>query len=293
MGSEMVAKLTGSSATIFLEEHENRVMLFKKDNTDKLWSYKLKTGKKSEFAFDPNTTTKLNVRFDECPPQVKGVDKIEAYPKSNKSPRTSLARVFSGGKHNAKYKATIISEEAFVAVIDYFESSIKNNIGKDKNTCETNEVESPISKTEQDSLVSDTKHLTTDERQAVVKVRYGQGPFRDALIRLFGEKCWMSGIEGKQLLVASHIKPWSHCDSDPNSRGQTNNGLLLSALWDSAFDSGLITFDQNWDIVVSSKLPESARDALDIHKFSNLPEKFRNEGRSKYLAYHRKNVFQC
>jgi hypothetical protein len=144
------------------------------------------------------------------------------------------------------------------------------------------------------SLESDTRGLETDEREAVVKVRFGQGGFRDALFQEAGhmEKCWMSGIEGRHLLIASHIKPWSHCESDPDSRGRTDNGLLLSSLWDAAFDAGLVSFDSDWNIVASSELRESARNALGLDKYSVLPEKFRTTGRKTYLGYHFASVFE-
>lgn len=149
-----------------------------------------------------------------------------------------------------------------------------------------------ISADAQDSLESDTRGLKTAEREAVVKVRYGQGNFREALFKEGGEECWMSGIEGRRLLVASHIKPWSHCDNDPDSRGQPDNGLLLSALWDAAFDAGLISFDSAWKVVSSMDLSESAKRALNLSEHTALPEMFRTVGRRKYLAYHRANVFE-
>lgn len=146
----------------------------------------------------------------------------------------------------------------------------------------------------QSGLESDTPSLNTAEREAVVKVRFGQGSFRLALFeeRGYGDKCWMSGIEGGRLLIASHIKPWSHCESDTDSRGRTDNGLLLSALWDAAFDAGFITFDPEWNVVASSKLSESAKCALNLSKHSALPDIFRTEGRKDYLAYHHANVFE-
>lgn len=145
------------------------------------------------------------------------------------------------------------------------------------------------------TLESDTPNLTTAEREAVVKVRFGQGSFREALFRnyaAYGEKCWMSGIEGKRLLIASHIKPWSHCADNTEARGQPDNGLVLSSLWDAAFDAGLVSFDADWKVVVSPDLSESAGAALNYKEHSTLPEMFRTEGRKKYVAYHYANVFE-
>lgn len=143
------------------------------------------------------------------------------------------------------------------------------------------------------ALERDTAGLKTAEREAVVKVRYGQGDFRQALFDEGGEeRCWMSGIEGRRLLIASHIKPWSHCKEDVESRGQKNNGLLLSALWDTAFDAGLISFEANWSVVASPELADSAKRALGLNDRTSLPDNFRNRRRSEYLAYHRAVVFE-
>jgi len=151
---------------------------------------------------------------------------------------------------------------------------------------------SSIPALDQIQLQQDTGALETSEREAVVKVRYGQGKFREALIAIDGAKCWMSRIDGRLLLIASHIKPWSACEDDTGSRGNSNNGLLLSSLWDAAFDSGLITFGKDWQVLASVKLSESARGALNIKENTCLPERYRNDVRGEYLAYHRSNVFE-
>lgn len=148
-----------------------------------------------------------------------------------------------------------------------------------------------ISDDAQRDLESDTLALRTDEREAVVKVRFGQGDFRNSLLK-DGEYCWMSGVEGNRLLIASHIKPWSHCESDRESRGNPNNGLLLSSLWDAAFDSGLITFDAQWNVVISTELSISARQALNVETNNCLPARFRNDRRAQFLTYHRERVFE-
>lgn len=172
-------------------------------------------------------------------------------------------------------------------------SASKNDM--DSPIIDGSERASMISTDMQTSLESDTPNLKTDEREAVVKVRFGQGRFREKLFSDYkehGEKCWMSGIEGKRLLIASHIRPWSHCKEEPDSRGNTDNGLLLSALWDTVFDAGLISFDADYKVVASSELSESARCSLNLNKYSALPETFRTDGRRDFLAYHRAEVFE-
>ena len=48
----------------------------------------------------------------------------------------------------------------------------------------------------------------------------------------------LTGITDEALLRASHIVAWADCETDA-LRLDVHNGLLLSALWDAAFDAGL------------------------------------------------------
>jgi len=109
-------KISGKDAVSILAKHGSIVQLHRKDNTNKFWSYKLKSGSNAEFAFDPNTTRHLFIRFDQEPPTVPGVDKIENLTSTSIS--TALDRVFSGGKHKAKFKALIFDEATLLKVMN-------------------------------------------------------------------------------------------------------------------------------------------------------------------------------
>lgn len=203
-------------------------------------------------------------------------------------------------EHNASMRISVSDPEEFQRVLDWY-FSIKKSTTKDKtdNTEFTingesskHSGESTALEKEQNDLALDTANLSTSEREAVVKVRFGQGAFRAALLDLAGEVCWMSGVEGKELLVASHIQPWAHCDKNPKARGCPDNGLLLSSLWDAAFDAGLVTFDEDWRVVSSHMLSESAKRHLGLHQEKFLPECFRTSRRAEYLTYHRLVVFK-
>ncbi|SFK48807.1 hypothetical protein [Methylophaga sulfidovorans] len=108
-------KISGKDAVLILAKHPTLVDLHKKDQTDKFWSYKLKVGSRAEFAFDPHTKRDLIIRFDQEPPKIPGVEKIENL--GSKSISTALDRVFSGGKHTAKFKAVIFDESTLLSVI--------------------------------------------------------------------------------------------------------------------------------------------------------------------------------
>ena len=55
------------------------------------------------------------------------------------------------------------------------------------------------------------------------------------------------------LLLASHIIPWTACETDAE-RLNPDNGLILSALWDAAFDKGLVSFT---DAAIPPRLAKS------------------------------------
>ncbi|MFB9268081.1 HNH endonuclease [Bradyrhizobium erythrophlei] len=65
-----------------------------------------------------------------------------------------------------------------------------------------------------------------------------------------------------QLLRVSHIVPWSDCTDE--QRLNVHSGLLLSALWDAAFDRGLVSFTDDGIPLASPKLTEMARTALQM-----------------------------
>lgn len=95
----------------------------------------------------------------------------------------------------------------------------------------------------------------------------------------------MTGITDLALQRASHIIPWADCQSDAE-RLDPSNGLLLSSLWDSAFDAGLVTFEDNGSPRLSRRLSPAARTALTTDRKVLL-----TEGRRARLAYHRARLF--
>ena len=58
-----------------------------------------------------------------------------------------------------------------------------------------------------------------------------------------------------ELLVASHIKPWSI--SDANEKLDIHNGLLMCPNHDKLFDRGYISFDDTGRILISEKLDDN------------------------------------
>lgn len=126
---------------------------------------------------------------------------------------------------------------------------------------------------------------TTTEAERLVVQRIGQNIFRDRLNDYWQSRCPLTGITDKALLRASHIVPWKKCTSNAE-RLDVHNGLLLSALWDAAFDRGLVTFDDQGNPQFSPALSEKGRSALDWKAPLQLTDMHR-----KKLVWHRENLF--
>jgi hypothetical protein len=105
------------------------------------------------------------------------------------------------------------------------------------------------------------------ETERLTVARIGQNIFRDALLEYWNGRCPLTGITDLTLLRASHIVSWAECESD-ELRLDVHNGLLLSALWDCAFDSGLISFSDTGGVLRSTELSDAAAQAL---KLGSLP----------------------
>jgi len=137
--------------------------------------------------------------------------------------------------------------------------------------------------------------LGSTETTASVRVRRGQQFFRQTILNSYGVCCCISGINVPRLLVASHIKPWRDF---PKERLDPRNGLCLSSLHDAAFDAGLIALDENFDVVLSTKLkrffPSSALEQ-NFAQFEGqpirLPDKLAEPDPS-FVRFHRKKIFQ-
>jgi hypothetical protein len=108
-------------------------------------------------------------------------------------------------------------------------------------------------------LAKTARLLQTTEAERMVVQRIGQDIFRDALMDYWGGRCPLTGITEPELLRASRIVPWAECSDE--ERLDVHNGLLLSALWDAAFDKGLVSFTDDGTPLLSPRLTDTARAA--------------------------------
>jgi hypothetical protein len=124
----------------------------------------------------------------------------------------------------------------------------------------------------------------TTEAERLVVQRIGQDIFRSRLMDYWQGRCPLTDITEPDLLRASHIKPWAKCDTDAE-RLNVHNGLLLSALWDAAFDKGLVTFEDDGAPLFAPFVGTEARVALCW----TVPVPFADQHRTQ-LSWHRKNL---
>ena len=128
----------------------------------------------------------------------------------------------------------------------------------------------------------------TTEAERMVIQRIGQDVFRDALMDYWCGRCPITSITEPALLRASHIVPWADCTDV--QRLDVHNGLLFSALWDAAFDRGLISFADDGSVLVNPQLSETARLALGVATAPSLTA-LRDEHRANLALHRARNGF--
>jgi len=128
--------------------------------------------------------------------------------------------------------------------------------------------------------------LTETEKEIIGKRRVGQSEFKQQLLNRH-KGCVICSIQQRELLIASHIKPWRDCTS--TERLDVNNGLLLCALHDALFDKGLISFTPEGDILYSSELRKEEVERCNFPPSFVLPL---NHLQRTYMEWHRQRIFK-
>ncbi|WP_051656479.1 HNH endonuclease [Butyrivibrio sp. AE3004] len=170
--------------------------------------------------------------------------------------------------------------------LDYFnEIDVDDNILKyfsedeiiiNEAALETDEVVLDDSEIEEEEILG-------EEREVITKARVNQSKFRQKLIDRYGQ-CALCGMNMKELLVASHIKPW--VESAAKEKTSVENGLLLCPNHDKLFDQGYIAFENDGSILISSLIDEENYELLGINE--NMKIELTEEN-VPFIEYHRQN----
>lgn len=145
-----------------------------------------------------------------------------------------------------------------------------------------------------DRIFREVKDLKGEDKIRAVKTRVNQNVFRDIVVANYDCKCAISGIDIPDLLLASHIVPWT---ANENERLNPSNGICLSALYDKAFDKGYFTITSKYKLLLSPQLIKhrnkdyyemffsKLKDASIIKPHKYLPNK-------EFLEYHAEAIFK-
>lgn len=139
-----------------------------------------------------------------------------------------------------------------------------------------------VDKIERDTSISKT------ERETIVKARIGQGQYRKRLLDKYNHECIITHVGIPEILIASHIKPWAVSNNE--ERISSENGFILSATYDKLFDQGLISFQNDGKIMISSMISNDNASCLNLDKGKEYNIKYNPDMRD-FLEYHRDVIF--
>lgn len=134
--------------------------------------------------------------------------------------------------------------------------------------------------------IESSSMLSTTQKEVLKQARIGQGDFRQKLMEYWGG-CSVTGYKGKDVLIASHIKPWR--DSDNRERLDVFNGLLLLPNYDKLFDRGYLTFRPDGKVEYSKVLSQDDKLLLGLKDDAELKQI--DERHKIYLKYHNDYCF--
>lgn len=139
-----------------------------------------------------------------------------------------------------------------------------------------------------------TESLKGETKLREVKTRVNQNVFRQIVLANYNKKCAITGIDLPDLLVASHIIPWAKNEEE---RLNPENGICFSALYDRAYDKGLIGITQKYQIIISSELRSNENKEYYPFNFGNLngtimqlPQKY--FPKKEFLQFHLDTIFR-
>lgn len=112
-----------------------------------------------------------------------------------------------------------------------------------------------------------------------------KGSLRERVLK-HNKGCIICGISNTKLTIVSHLKPKRDCSIEEIN--DISNVLLLCRNHDGLIDKGLITFDDDGDIIISNNLSYEDRERLGIDGLIHIEM---NMFQKEYIKYHREKIF--
>ena len=135
-----------------------------------------------------------------------------------------------------------------------------------------------------------------DPEKYEIEVYNRSAVFRREVVKLYNEACCISGLRVSALFTitmvdACHIRPFA------NSFDNTlSNGIALCPNLHRAFDRGLLTVDDNYQVVLASSFAEEISSVYSFSKVAGaqlrLPADKRHMPNKEAFAWHRQHIFQ-
>ena len=142
-------------------------------------------------------------------------------------------------------------------------------------------------------LEEPTVFMEGKTREQVLRMRVNQWFFRKSILASYNSTCCITGLKQPELLIAGHIIPWS---LDEKNRLNPRNGILVNALHDKAFETGLITIDPTLHVRVAKALFKQKSDPAIFQYFLRYdgqpilqPTRFLPD--DQFIQYHNEKVF--
>mgnify|MGYP003457097894 FL=1 len=144
-----------------------------------------------------------------------------------------------------------------------------------------------------EDLLFDLKDLKGETVLREVKARVNQSVFRQMVLSNYSTKCAITGIDLPELLLASHIMPWS---KNEEHRLNPEKKICLSALYDKAYDKGIIGINKNYEIILSTTLKKKKETLFFKNYFASIENLKINQPikylpRKDFLEYHLDTIF--
>lgn len=139
--------------------------------------------------------------------------------------------------------------------------------------------------------VDDPDSKDGQTRISETKTRIGQHAFRQVILEIYQNRCCLTGLDLPAVNRASHIIGWAE-PKGRKIRMDPRNGLCLSATYDAAFDRKLISFDDDYRMVLSKEIKEHVPSESLRRYFLNregdaLERPLRFQPLQRYLEAHR------
>ena len=122
------------------------------------------------------------------------------------------------------------------------------------------------------------------------------GLFKKMVPKIYGNRCSFTGMQlsstfGHSFVDACHIVPFSLTHND-----KVTNGIALCPNLHRAFDRGLVSIDEKYNILISGHVLEDIEHSYGIRRLHGkqitLPQEPAQYPAQEYIGWHRENLFK-